>query len=432
MRFIRDIINEKTKAAGKGEQSELRYPLRLREQDRTDDTPDEQGLPPAADDLMQTDQISRRGSIATNENEIDALEAVKDTHDDRVDYSAIASVLGTHQTAQPADSAQQDRETEEKSRVSHEDYSAILTGAAAPIAAAPTDQWCVDDHDAQASAKSSQTDWPASDRLRSELPETTAFEAPGTNQKGVFPVEDTHQIDEERPEHLANPEEVTQVAEPRVYVRSDKKPHTLESDAAPVVTEPKQQVTEAVQPAASTPQMTSLPSSVSAHKPAKGRGSKGRVKTRLLGFSAPQHPVHDPMSQSPEAAPAAQAQFPVGWLVVVDGPGKGASYSLFEGLTQIGRGESQTVRLDFGDNTISRENHAAIAFDGEQRRFFFGHGGKANLVRLNGRPVLSTEDLATNSVIRIGETTLRFVALCGDSFSWGGAEMEDRGHAKLG
>ncbi|MBO9401350.1 FHA domain-containing protein [Shimia sp. R9_3] len=179
-------------------------------------------------------------------------------------------------------------------------------------------------------------------------------------------------------------------------------------------------------------EMAPLQASVTAHRTGGGRGSKGRVKTRLLGFSGPQSTVHDPMTQSREAAPAVQAQFPVGWLVVVDGPGRGASFALFDGLTQIGRGEGQTVRLDFGDNTISRENHAAIAFDGEQRRFFFGHGGKANLVRLNGRPVLSTEDLATNSVIRIGETTLRFVALCGEEFSWVGQDMEVPGHAQFG
>ena len=54
--------------------------------------------------------------------------------------------------------------------------------------------------------------------------------------------------------------------------------------------------------------------------------------------------------------------------------------------------------------------------------FFLGHGGKANLVRLNGRPVLSTEEIRSENTIRIGETTLRFVALCGRDFSW---EMPD-------
>ncbi|MBO9474211.1 FHA domain-containing protein [Shimia sp. R10_1] len=223
-------------------------------------------------------------------------------------------------------------------------------------------------------------------------------------------------------------------------------PPILETAAAPTPA-PTAIPTAAPAPAASAPQMDppsqpvtpepalaeigleALQANVGAHKPASGRGTKGRVKTRLLGFSAPSSQATDPLSQAPEAPTSAQATFPVGWLVIVDGPGKGASFALFDGLTQIGRGEGQTLRLDFGDNTISRENHAAIAFDGEQRRFFFGHGGKANLVRLNGQPVLSTEVLASQSLIRIGETTLRFVAFCGEEFTWSDTE---KGSAHLG
>ncbi|MFY0661546.1 MAG: FHA domain-containing protein [Shimia sp.] len=203
-------------------------------------------------------------------------------------------------------------------------------------------------------------------------------------------------------------------------------PPPVAEPIAPPQPEPAQ---AAPAPAEPEVDLAALQVNMAAAKPAAGRGSKGRVKTRLLGFSAPASQAHDPMAQTREAPVSAQAQFPVGWLVVVDGPGKGASFSLHDGLTQIGRGEGQTVRLDFGDTTISRENHAAIAFDGEQRRFFFGHGGKANLVRLNGRPVLSTEDLDSNSHIRIGETTLRFVALCGEDFAWGDA---DAGRGDLG
>jgi pSer/pThr/pTyr-binding forkhead associated (FHA) protein len=103
-------------------------------------------------------------------------------------------------------------------------------------------------------------------------------------------------------------------------------------------------------------------------------------------------------------------------------PGPGAAFTIFEGVAQIGRGETQAVRLDFGDTSISRENHAAVAYDTEQKAFFLGHGGKANLVRLNGRPVLSTEELRSGNTIRIGETTLRFVALCGPDFSWAEGE----------
>ncbi|MEZ5715806.1 MAG: FHA domain-containing protein [Paracoccaceae bacterium] len=165
----------------------------------------------------------------------------------------------------------------------------------------------------------------------------------------------------------------------------------------------------------------------------RGMGRAGRAKTRLLGFNAGMSKDSDPFARaagSPDEA--AYTQFPVGWLVVVDGPGRGAAFTLFNGVTQIGRGEGQTVRLDFGDNSISRENHAAIAYDAEQNSFFIGHGGKANLVRCNNMPVLSTQALSSGDIVRVGETSLRFIPLCGDDFQWTGGQKGQGSHAVNG
>jgi len=163
--------------------------------------------------------------------------------------------------------------------------------------------------------------------------------------------------------------------------------------------------------------------------PAMGRGSSkaGRVKTRLLGFSPEQAGGADPFSRA-DASNSGYSQYPVGWLAIVKGPGRGAAFTLFSGVTVIGRGEGQTVRLDFGDNSISRTSHASIAYDPEQKEFFIGHGGKANLVRRNNRPVLSTEELSGGDLIRIGETTLRFVPLCGPDFGWTEPQQSEAGH----
>ena len=46
-------------------------------------------------------------------------------------------------------------------------------------------------------------------------------------------------------------------------------------------------------------------------------------------------------------------------------------------------------------------------------------------MRLNGRPVLSTEEMSNGDEIRIGETTLKFVALCGEDFTWKSSEGAD-------
>jgi len=155
-----------------------------------------------------------------------------------------------------------------------------------------------------------------------------------------------------------------------------------------------------------------------------GRGA-GRVKTRLLGFQAGDLGQKDVFAAEKAPKPATEGNhtmYPVGWIIVIDGPGLGACFTLYSGASQIGRGEDQGVRLDFGDTSISRNNHAAVAFDDEQSAFYLGHGGKSNLVRLNGKPVLSTEELASGDEIRIGETTLKFLALCGSDFTWDKAD----------
>jgi hypothetical protein len=144
---------------------------------------------------------------------------------------------------------------------------------------------------------------------------------------------------------------------------------------------------------------------------------KTRAKTRLLGFDKSDGRVVDLFS-NPVEPPSKGTRFPVGWIVVVKGPGRGESFTLQAGMSQIGRGEDQSISLDFGDSAISRTNHAAIVYDPESFQFFLGHGGKSNIVRLNDKPVISNELLKNGDLIRLGETTLRFVGLCDASFNW--------------
>ena len=87
-------------------------------------------------------------------------------------------------------------------------------------------------------------------------------------------------------------------------------------------------------------------------------------------------------------------------------------------MNSVGRDASQRISLNFGDESISREEHAFITYDEEQRRFYVQHGGKANLVRLGKKPVLVPTELKANDRIRLGRTTLRFVPCCGPDFSW--------------
>ena len=154
-----------------------------------------------------------------------------------------------------------------------------------------------------------------------------------------------------------------------------------------------------------------------------------RTRTRLIGFeSSRMETPPDPFTEAePQVESGPQVQFPVGWLVVRRGPGRGHSFVLSAGMAQIGRDEGQAIQLDFGDTAISRDNHAAIVYDPNSRGFLLGHGGKANIVRLNGKPVLSNETLSDGDEITIGETTLLLKTLCGPGFSWDadGGERDD-------
>ena len=107
-----------------------------------------------------------------------------------------------------------------------------------------------------------------------------------------------------------------------------------------------------------------------------------------------------------------------GWVVVVKGPGRGNFCPVFVGMNSLGRDPGQRISLGFGDESISREEHAFITYDEEQRCFYLQHGGKSNLVRLGSQPVLSPTELKGNDLIRIGHTTLLFVPFCGPDFSW--------------
>lgn len=108
----------------------------------------------------------------------------------------------------------------------------------------------------------------------------------------------------------------------------------------------------------------------------------------------------------------------VGWIVIVDGPGRGCTKEIFYGMNSIGRDVNERIPLDFGDANISRSSHAFLVFDEKQNEFFIQHGGKSNLVRLNDAPVLSPMQINHGDIIELGATKLMFVPLCGKNFKW--------------
>ena len=150
----------------------------------------------------------------------------------------------------------------------------------------------------------------------------------------------------------------------------------------------------------------------------KRRRSANANKTRLMGFDTSDGRIVDLFDEEKATDESGHFRFPVAVVMITKGPGLGECFAIKSGMSQIGRGEDQAIRLDFGDMAISRENHAAIVYDPKDHGFFIGHGGKSNIVRLNGKPVVSTSDLNNGDEIEIGETGLRFVALCSPEFNW--------------
>lgn len=159
----------------------------------------------------------------------------------------------------------------------------------------------------------------------------------------------------------------------------------------------------------------SPPPMESAHRPVSQERGVDRTRTRVIGFAS--KGLEDPFEAAGQ--PNDSNLFPAGWLVVVEGPGAGHHFAVTSGVTTIGRGADQGISLNFGDTSISRSGHASVAYDALDNACYLGHGGKSNIIRLNDKPVLSTELLSDGDTIRIGETLLRFAAFCGPSFSWG-------------
>ncbi|ARE38715.1 hypothetical protein RGUI_0574 [Rhodovulum sp. P5] len=167
---------------------------------------------------------------------------------------------------------------------------------------------------------------------------------------------------------------------------------------------------------------------ISVAPPSPGRETTrdGYARTRLPTLDDPLGAAAAPRDGSPTPVAAAEKLFPVGWLVVVAGPGTGAHFTLFNGISRIGRSAGQTVRLDFGDASIPYSTQVFLFFDAARSAFLLDPGNTTADIRLNGQPLRGIEPVATHDEIGIGETRLRLVALCGPDFAWPPSDDESR------
>lgn len=109
----------------------------------------------------------------------------------------------------------------------------------------------------------------------------------------------------------------------------------------------------------------------------------------------------------------------VGWLVCIEGPAIGRDYRIHSQYNYIGRGHHMDICIS-GDNCISTEKAAILAYDDEEKIFSFGPGLGHNVVRVNGKMLMNATMLNAYDELTIGKTKLLFVPLCGERFDWNG------------
>ena len=141
--------------------------------------------------------------------------------------------------------------------------------------------------------------------------------------------------------------------------------------------------------------------------------------TKLYRPTAPVGATSETRVSQPKAVDFS-AEPVVGWLVVIDGPGRGQSLTLGYGVNSIGRGPDARVSLDFGDEEISRHSHASLTYDTRGRKFYIQHGGGTNLTYLGDAPVLQPHEIKGREIIGLGKTRLSFIPFCGPEFEWEG------------
>lgn len=143
-------------------------------------------------------------------------------------------------------------------------------------------------------------------------------------------------------------------------------------------------------------------------------------KTRVVfGAKKPKDESVPPSSEPVAKVITKQADIPcVGWLVVWDGPGKGASHVLHPGNNTIGRDDSCDVALSHGDHSISSDGKISIDYEYRGHSFAFVNRGSKNTPYLNDKPIRTEQELQDGDLLLVGETTLVFVPFCSQKRNW--------------
>ena len=138
-------------------------------------------------------------------------------------------------------------------------------------------------------------------------------------------------------------------------------------------------------------------------------------------YNQPPMPPMPPMPPAPPVPPVVGGEKntapTVGWLVGLEGPCAGKSYSLREQRNFIGRSPAMDIVLSEDDQT-AEDRHAIITYVPKSRKFYAQPGASRQLYEVNGEAVIDTKVLSADDRLTIGASVFRFVPLCGEAFGW--------------
>jgi hypothetical protein len=107
----------------------------------------------------------------------------------------------------------------------------------------------------------------------------------------------------------------------------------------------------------------------------------------------------------------------VGWLVCIEGPDRGRDFRLHSEKNFIGRSSSMDVAIT-GDDSISRERHAAVSYEPKKKVFWLLPGDASGLVYLDDEVVNGPTELKPRSIVELGRTKLMFFPFIDENFQW--------------
>ena len=140
-----------------------------------------------------------------------------------------------------------------------------------------------------------------------------------------------------------------------------------------------------------------------------------------MAYNQPPMPPMPPMPPAPPVPPVVGGEKntapTVGWLVGLEGPCAGKSYSLREQRNFIGRSPAMDIVLSEDDQT-AEDRHAIITYVPKSRKFYAQPGASRQLYEVNGEAVIDTKVLSADDRLTIGASVFRFVPLCGEAFGW--------------